>query len=85
MIPRPAARGASRRPILRLAPRPLAVGSLRIPPHGRTQRYHGLCPWGSMSGAPFTNRLGTAEAGFAQQTRAAGLGRAQRGPQQGVG
>ena len=38
-----------------------------------------------MSGAPFTNRLGTAEAGCEQQTRAAGLGRAQRGPQQGVG
>ncbi len=54
--------------ILRLTPRPLAVGSsfdrlrtrpergeaesrdsLRIPPHGRTERYHGLCPWGSMA------------------------------------
>ena len=52
MIPRPAARGAS---------------------------------WRPMRGTSFTNRLGTAEAGFAQQTRAAGLGRAQRGPQQGVG
>ena len=31
---------------LRLAPRPLAVGSLRIPPHG-------LCPWGS---TPITPR-----------------------------
>ena len=25
------------------------MGSLRIPPHGRTQRDHGHCPWGSMS------------------------------------
>jgi len=32
---------------LRLAPRPLAVGSLRIPPHGRQSWCHGLCPWGS--------------------------------------
>ena len=31
---------------LRLAPRPLAVGSLRIPPHG-------LCPWGSTRTAAF--------------------------------
>ncbi len=86
MIPRPVARGASWRPILRLAPRPLAVGSLRIPPHGRTQRDHGLCPWGSMSGASFTNRIGTAEASRrAHQPERAGLGLPMAGPRQGVG
>ena len=34
------------------------MGSLRIPPHGRTQRDHGLCLWGSM------NILVTGGAGF---------------------
>ncbi len=42
---------AHRLAILRLAPRPPAVGSLRIPPHGRIRRHHGLCPWGSIAWA----------------------------------
>jgi putative exosortase-associated protein (TIGR04073 family) len=51
-----------RLPLDSAAPR---SGSLRIPPHGRQRRYHGLYPWGSI-------RLGIATVLFVGLTQAAG-------------